>query len=78
MTNPCQRIAAACFLIVDGVATLATMIHSSLTAVVIVLAVGSSALLALLSSTVRSMIWPTYFWDEANPRRQLENRRRPL
>ncbi len=66
MTNPFQRIATLCFLMIDGAATLITMIHSSLTAVVILLAVTTSALLALLSSTINSILWPTYFWDEAD------------
>jgi hypothetical protein len=68
MTNPFQRIATVCFLMIDGAATLVTMIHSSLTAVVILLAVTTSALLALLSSTINSILWPTYFWDESDAR----------
>ncbi len=68
MTNPFQRIATVCFLMIDGAATLITMIHSSLTAVVILLAVTTSALLALLSSTINSILWPTYFWDETDSR----------
>ena len=64
MTNPCQRIATLCFLMIDGAATLVTMIHSSLTAMVILLAFATSALFALLASTVNSILWPTYFWDE--------------
>jgi len=68
MTNPCQRIATLCFLMVDGAATLITMIHSSLTMVIVLLAFTTSALFALLASSVNSVLWPTYFWDETNTR----------
>jgi hypothetical protein len=81
MTNPFQRIATVCFLMIDGAATLITMIHSSLTAVVILLAVTTSALLALLSSTINSILWPTYFWDESDSRAiavRESDRRPPL
>ena len=47
----------------DAMATVVTMIHSSGALLIILLSLGMSVLVASLSSTFRSLYWPTYFWD---------------
>jgi hypothetical protein len=65
MINTYRQITTVLFLLLDGVATFAMFLQSSLTAVMLVLAIASSATVALLSSTLKSLLWPDYFWDES-------------
>lgn len=52
-------------LFVDAISSAALLLHSSLTAVAVVLMVVTSGLFTLGSTSIRSLIWPRYFWDDA-------------
>lgn len=59
-----SRLVAVGFCALDMLATLLTILHGSATMVVIALSLAISIGLACCSSLVRSVLWPTYFWDE--------------
>jgi|GEM_PF-5862740 len=58
-----SRLMGLGFVLCDAAATCATVIYSSGAVVVLVTAFFTSCAVGLLSSTVRSLLWPTYFWD---------------
>lgn len=59
------------FLLGDAVSTIAAFLHSSGLLVGAVFAVFTSFALAILSSSIRSVLWPTYFWDQPEPVRAV-------
>lgn len=64
-----SRLVALAFCFVDALATMVTLINCSATMLLIVVSLVTSFGLACLSSVVRSVLWPRYFWDQV-PRHQ--------
>ncbi len=60
-----SRITAIGFVMVDAFLSIATIVQSSLTLAVVLLTIMGSMGLAMLSSTLRSLLWPTYFWGDS-------------
>jgi hypothetical protein len=57
------RLYGFAFLVVDATATIGMFAYSSLTAPLALLTIASSCAMATMSTSLRSLIWPRYFWD---------------
>lgn len=51
------------FLAIDASASITTWLSSSSVLASLIFSAVSSVTLAMMSRTVRSVLWPTYFWD---------------
>ena len=60
-----SRITALGFVMLDAALSALTIVQSSLTFMAVLLALLGSIGLAMLSRSVRALLWPTYFWDES-------------
>lgn len=59
-----SRFLGSGFLLLDGAATIVSILNYSGTVAFLVVSLLSSAAVTLTSSTIRSVLWPTYFWDD--------------
>lgn len=62
-----SRFVGFAFVLGDAITTIATFLNSSGALLVVILSALTSIFLASLSSTIRSLFWPTYFWDQPEP-----------
>lgn len=51
------------FFLCDAAATVMSILNCSGSLLILSVSLFSSILLTMISSTVRSVLWPTYFWD---------------
>lgn len=51
------------FLAIDATASISTWLSCSSVLASLVVSGASSLMIAMMSKTVRSLLWPTYFWD---------------
>ncbi len=61
-----SRLVGVGFILFDATATIASVLSASGAMLFVVLSVLSSIALALMSMTVRSVFWPSYFWNESS------------
>jgi len=58
-----SRLIAIGFCLLDAMATLLAIVQGSATLLAIILSLIISSVLAFSSYLIRSVYWPTYFWD---------------
>jgi len=58
-----SRFVGFSFLALDLVASVTALVQSSLSLAILLLAAFASVALAALSGLLRSLLWPSYFWD---------------
>ena len=61
-----SRMIAFGFVLLDAATTLLSLLQCSATLLIVVACCASSVFLAISSSIVRSLLWPTYFWDASD------------
>ncbi len=64
-----SRLTAIGFVTIDAVLSIATIVQSSLTMAVFFVVLLGSIGITILSSSVRSILWPTYFWSDSEVQR---------
>ncbi|TWU05829.1 hypothetical protein [Stieleria varia] len=65
-----SRITALGFVMLDTVLSIAMIVQSTLTLAVVLLTIAGSVGLAFLSKSLRSLLWPSYFWDDVQMARR--------
>lgn len=70
-----SRIVGFGFALLDAAAAIASVLSNTGMLMLLVGSTITSLLIATMSSTVRGMICPSYFWDEKTPRPQLARQR---
>ncbi|KAA5542569.1 hypothetical protein FYK55_13595 [Roseiconus nitratireducens] len=59
-----SRLVGFGFALLDFSATAVSLLNCSMTLAVVTFSLVSSLALATMSGAVRSLLWPTYFWDQ--------------
>ncbi len=59
-----SRLVGFGFMLVDAVATVAAVLSSSGAMLMVFVSLIASFILAIMSSSVRSVLWPEYFWGD--------------
>lgn len=62
-----SRVLGSCFVFCDAVTTVAMFVTSSGAWMVVAFSAVMSVALMCASSAVRSVLCPTYFWDQPEP-----------
>lgn len=71
-----SRTLGFCVVLGDAATTIAALLNSSGALLIAVFSVLASVILATTSSAIRSILWPTYFWDEPELARVVVPKRR--
>lgn len=61
-----SRILGFAFFLLDGATTVLSALSGSSALALFAVTIVSSFIISILSATVRSVLFPTYFWDQSN------------